>query len=328
MTLPFPDYLTLGGHGSGKVGADLLGIHGPYPHQELESVTEILPFGDHGDVDGIEVLLAREASGEVGLGVGGSVESATERAQESEVTIGGFVGEFEDVGDEDSDGYVVSEFSQGFFRVVFGHGLLSLWQAEFGHGLVDEGFGDLVLVLGGGENKAGGGDVVDQPGYACGVFVDAGFGFGFEEFIGNAAVVYTCVDVGVGLFFFEGMEMAAHGDSVLEVGVGCTGDPGAEGLLSAQHYFERRCVVDGGTEQEAQVGQGVGVDEVGFVDDEYGGGIGLVYALDNLAEEAVFSESRFFAELGNDKTQEARGVEMGEMDIDGAVSVFGKRVDE
>ena len=76
MTLLFPLSLTLGSHGCGDVGAELLCVDFTNALEELDGVAEVLSFDDHGEVDGVEVLLSGEAAGEVGVGVGGGVESA------------------------------------------------------------------------------------------------------------------------------------------------------------------------------------------------------------------------------------------------------------
>ena len=60
----------------GEVGAEFVQVDFAYAEQELYGVSEIEVADGHGEVDGVEVLLAGEAAGEVGVGVGGGVESA------------------------------------------------------------------------------------------------------------------------------------------------------------------------------------------------------------------------------------------------------------
>jgi hypothetical protein len=76
VTLLFPDCVIFGGHGVGYILAKLLRVQGLYSLQELDGLAEVLVVDGHGDVDGVVVAPAFEASGEVGLGVGGGLESA------------------------------------------------------------------------------------------------------------------------------------------------------------------------------------------------------------------------------------------------------------
>jgi hypothetical protein len=55
--------------------------------QERYGFFEVAALDDHDDVDGIEVLLATEASCEVGLRIGSGVELGTDGAEESEVPL-------------------------------------------------------------------------------------------------------------------------------------------------------------------------------------------------------------------------------------------------
>jgi len=108
VALLFPDWVSLGGHGFCEVGAELLGVDGLDALQELYGLSEVLAVDEHGEVDSVEVGVAVEASCEVGFGVGGGVEFVASGAQESEVSLGGFAGEAEDVGDEYGNGDIVS----------------------------------------------------------------------------------------------------------------------------------------------------------------------------------------------------------------------------
>jgi len=87
-------------------------------------LAEVLPFDGHGEVDGVEVFLAGEASGEVGLGVGGGIETITEGAEEAEVAVDGFGGDVKYVRDKDGNGEGVSEFPEGLFGVAVWHGFV------------------------------------------------------------------------------------------------------------------------------------------------------------------------------------------------------------
>ena len=48
--------------------------------EELSGLDEAAPFDSHNHIDGIEVFIAAKAPGQVGFGVGGSVEFLTKWA--------------------------------------------------------------------------------------------------------------------------------------------------------------------------------------------------------------------------------------------------------
>ena len=64
---------------------------------------EAVALDGHDDVDRVEVALAPEAAGEVGVGVDGRVEVMAQRAHEAEAAVMGFVEQFEDLGDQRDD---------------------------------------------------------------------------------------------------------------------------------------------------------------------------------------------------------------------------------
>jgi hypothetical protein len=54
---------------------------------QLDRFSEVAGFDGHDHVDGIEVFLTPEASGQVGFGVGGGLEFTAQGAQEAEVSV-------------------------------------------------------------------------------------------------------------------------------------------------------------------------------------------------------------------------------------------------
>jgi hypothetical protein len=64
---------------------------------------ETVAFDGHDHIDGVEVALATEASGEVGVGVDGGVEVMAQRAHEAEAAVMGLVEQFEHLGDQRDD---------------------------------------------------------------------------------------------------------------------------------------------------------------------------------------------------------------------------------
>ena len=85
----------------------------------MHGLDEAVAFDGHDQVDGVEVTLAAEAEGEVGVGVDGGVEVMAQRAEEAEASIMGFVEQFEDLGDQRDDLDAVAQFAQ----VVLGEGV-------------------------------------------------------------------------------------------------------------------------------------------------------------------------------------------------------------
>ena len=119
--------------------------------KEGNGLEEVCASFEHGEVDGVEVLLAAEAACEVGLGIGGGMELVATRAEEAEAAVGDLPGELEDVGNEEANGDLISQLSEMGLGEWSRHGSLSfLRELEFSHGFVDEGFGELLYVSSGG----------------------------------------------------------------------------------------------------------------------------------------------------------------------------------
>ena len=177
-------------------------------------------------------------------------------------------------------------------------------------------------------DEAGGGDVVDLAWDAAGVVVDEAFGFGLEEPGRGAGAPEAEVDVGGALVFGEGSQVVADADAPDEVGVGGSGEEAAEGFLAAEDDLECGLGVEAGADEEAQVGEGVGGEEVGFVEDEEGGLVGVAGCVEDLEEEAVSAEAGALAEGGDDEAQECGGLDLGEVEVEGLVAVGGEGFDE
>ena len=80
----------------------------------MHCLHEAVPFDGHDHVDGVEVALAAEAPGEVGVGVDGRIEVVAPGTHEAEPAIMGLVDDLEDIGDEGDDLDIVSQFAQVF----------------------------------------------------------------------------------------------------------------------------------------------------------------------------------------------------------------------
>ena len=77
--------------------------------EERDRFQEVAAVVVHGEVDGVEILLATEAPGQIALGVGRGMEVVAEGTEKPEAGLGDLPGDAEDVRDEGSDGDVVAE---------------------------------------------------------------------------------------------------------------------------------------------------------------------------------------------------------------------------
>jgi len=96
-----------------------------------------------------------------------------------------------------------------------------------------------------------------------------------------------------------------------------------EGLLAAEDDFKHQVFFDAGY-QEPQIGQAVGIDEMGLVDEQQSEFFGLFEAGQDLKQHAVLAHFGFFSELGEDEPQEAVGPDGGEMKIQRLIAVLGQ----
>jgi len=54
---------------------------------QFNGIPEVAGIDGHNDIDGIEVFLATEAAGQIGLGVGGGVELRAQGTEKTEVSV-------------------------------------------------------------------------------------------------------------------------------------------------------------------------------------------------------------------------------------------------
>jgi hypothetical protein len=171
---------------------------------------------------------------------------------------------------------------------------------KFGHNVVDESVGDIFHIFGSGIDEAGSGDVVNESGDAAGIIVNDRFCFCIEELIGSVSAPETMIDVSGGLVFGQRIDTKANGNAIHEIGVGGAFKKEGKRILSAEDYFKGKGRMGAGADKEAQVGQGLGGDEMCLVDNQDSKQIVLIDTIDELEEKAVFTEFGSFAERGND----------------------------
>ena len=87
--------------------------------QESDGVEETRSIYDHDEIDGVEIVAAAEASGEIGICIHGGIELVADGTEETELVLGEFGGQFEQVGDEWGDGYVIAQAEKEMFVQCF-----------------------------------------------------------------------------------------------------------------------------------------------------------------------------------------------------------------
>lgn len=200
---------------------------------QIDGFTEIAASDGHDHVDGVEVLLATEAPGQVGLGIGGGVELGAHGTEKAEVALRDLAGETEKIGDDSGNRDFVAKHPEFLLGIAVCHKVL-LWKLEFGHGVGHKGFVDKLEVSGRRIEEAGRGDIVDLPWDTACIVMDEGFGFHFKDLFIATRGFHPGVDVGGSLVFSEGEKVASDGYSVDKIGQGGTGKEPGEGLLTAE----------------------------------------------------------------------------------------------
>lgn len=169
-----------------------------------------------------------------------------------------------------------------------------LRQMEFVERLLQDGFRDAGGVFGGGLKKAGRGEIIDLPWDATAVVVNHSLGGFLEELLRSSGLLELEIDVGGGLFAGEGGQMVSDGDAVEKGRMdGLTQDL-AKRFLAGQYHFQWGSIVEGGADQQANVGEGIGMEEMSLVDDQYQGAFGLTRFFQDLFEQPFFAASRNF----------------------------------
>lgn len=89
--------------------------------EELDALNEVQAFVDHHQVNGVEVFLTAEASGEIGFGLCCGLEFGAQGAEEAKDSLDDFCGDVEDGFDEETDGDVVSHRKEFLGRIASIH---------------------------------------------------------------------------------------------------------------------------------------------------------------------------------------------------------------
>jgi hypothetical protein len=82
---------------------------------QFNCLPEVAGSDGHDDVDGIEVFLTAEASGQIGLGVGGGLKLGAQGTEKAEVSLRDFAGDAQKIGDDPGDGDLISKHPELFF---------------------------------------------------------------------------------------------------------------------------------------------------------------------------------------------------------------------
>jgi hypothetical protein len=90
-----------------------------------------------------------------------------------------------------------------------------------------------------------------------------------------------------------------------------------ERVLSREDDLERGRVIEGGRDQQPEIGEAIRVDEMGFVEQEQEGLLTESGSFEDAEEEALFASGRSLLTEGGEKDLEKRGaLEIGEVDVD------------
>jgi hypothetical protein len=195
--------------------------------------------------------------------------------------------------------------------------------------LVNEVLINELEVPGSGVNEASGGDGVDESWDPARVVMDETLGVRVEE--GGVApdVLESEVDVEAGLIARERPEAAADGDAVQQIKMGGPFEVLGEEVLAGEEDLDLWSVVEAGGDEEPEIGEGVGSEELALVDDEQGDGIEAVSVIEDAKEEAILASAwRVLAQGGEQDLEQGEGSEVGEMDVDGMEASDVEGVDE
>ena len=66
-----------------------------------------------------------------------------------------------------------------------------------------------------------------------------------------------------------------------------------------------------GRDQDPQIDKGLGIDQMGFINEQEGGFFVVGNAVEELEEHPIFAQFGFFTELGDDESEEGVGIERG-----------------
>jgi hypothetical protein len=153
-----------------------------------------------------------------------------------------------------------------------------------------------LLVFSGAEEESGAAEVIDEPGDALGVVIESG-----EEGIGEELVVVAdeaemMFDVAGGLLEVEGREGVADGDALVEGLIGGKAEFVEQVRLSHEDESEKGVGIHLIVEEEAELVEEVGGEEVSFINDEEGEALFAGQVAQNgvkLREEAGEGVGRF-----------------------------------
>ena len=183
-------------------------------------------------------------------------------------------------------------------------------------------------LAGGGLKQAGRGQVVDLAGHAVGEVVDGRLHRVVEQFRVAAGLGELEVDVPAGLLAGQRPQLVADRDAIDQVGVLRPPQDRPERFLADQEQFQRRPHVQGGTDQQPQVGQGVAVQQMGFVEDQQQGALGPRGPFQDLFVNAFFAAAWRLAQLRDDQLQQARRGQVGEVAVEGLAVLRQQAVEE
>jgi hypothetical protein len=182
---------------------------------------------------------------------------------------------------------------------------------------MDEVFRDGLKAGGSGDKEAIGSDAIDEPEDASGVVMDEDLGVFVEEVFMGIDGLEPGVDVAEGFILRHSSDVVSDADPVEEVEVGGSLEGVEEGVLAGEEDLDRGPVFEDRGDEEPQVSETVRGDEVGVVDEEDEGLLGVLGPIEDLEEQALLASGRgIFAEGGEHELEQGGCPEVGDVDID------------
>ena len=111
------------------------------------------------------------------------------------------------------------------------------------------------------------------------------------------------------------MQMVADGDPVQHVAV--SAEQFQQRRLAGQDQFQGRLVVEGRTDQQAKIGEGLGLEQVGLVQQDQQRPLGLAGMVADLAQELVFAPEGRLPQVTDQQPQQVVAGELGQVHVAG-----------
>lgn len=130
------------------------------------------------------------------------------------------------------------------------------------------------------------------------------FHLGFEDLVADADTAHLEIHVGMGLTGGQGRDVVVEVDPLGERGVDGAFELLFELRVTDQDEFEPVVVIEGGADQQAKIDQGLGVEQLGFIDEQQRGGVEGINFVDDLQQDLVLVLAWRLAQRTGEQAQE------------------------